>query len=530
MRRSTLSSLASVALASLGLAACWAQPSEPVQGGANLNERGPGLAEGEELLKGAMTVSPNGHWVIGQRADISVLVDVAAVTTQEMPLQTLRHAFASDDVVYATAAPIKTLWDSFGNRTGAEPDRLVALDLASGDILWTAPAFAGSAEVSQLKLTDDESLLVAIDDEALHVIDPTTGNELRNVALPAPGAELTLLPGGGQALVASTTDWVEGKPVTIVSLVDLVAGTTAVVDVPNCAAPIVLVPGGNRALMSPTFCTPGADFVPTPGWTNPDPVSVIDLVPEGLEFVRNLPGFGPVLLAEDGAKAIAFLDTSRMDAALFDDPTQVPAADAPQFHLMEIDPTTLDIHLSPVGAHLPRFALARDGRSLIVDATAVVRKGVLEASATVTIGPGGISASASVFGGLIEDRLLAMYDLETHTITPFGGAFVSMSRFVQTDAGRIFTLFAHERGGYLFELDRANMTTSDLGLDVRDINILPDLETLVLRFRLPPIQTNQLQEEFCFYSTSPFAELSCAHYQQPTPPPDPNAGLYPCDP
>ncbi len=61
-----------------------------------------------------MAVSPNGRWVVGQRADVTVVVDTDAMTTRELSLQTLRHAFGDGDVVYATAASTKVLWDSFG--------------------------------------------------------------------------------------------------------------------------------------------------------------------------------------------------------------------------------------------------------------------------------------------------------------------------------------------------------------------------------------------------------------------------------
>jgi len=55
------------------------------------------------------------------------------------------------------------------------------------------------------------------------------------------------------------------------------------VDVPNCAAPRGL-PTVCGALLSPTFCE---EDKPTPGrrqWTNPDPVSVIDLGADGPRF------------------------------------------------------------------------------------------------------------------------------------------------------------------------------------------------------------------------------------------------------
>jgi hypothetical protein len=96
------------------------------------------------------------------------------------------------------------------------------------------------------------------------------------------------------------------------------------------------------------------------------------------------------------------------------------------------------------------------------------------------------------------------------------------------DAELIFSLDAHERGGVLFQLERESMYTQNLQLDVRDLNILPDRETLVLRLRLPALPGNRLQEELCLYSARPFERLGCAEYVQPIPPPS-EPPRYPTD-
>src|SRR5262249_9386565 len=149
---------------------------------------------------------------------------------------------------------------------------------------------------------------------------------------------LELLPGDDQAIVVGSTTWADGGPHTPVSLIGVGVDKVATIDVPNCSAPISVLTDGSRALLSPTFCTPDAEGK-AKGWKTPDPVSVIDIdrTAGTLSFVKNLPGFGPVAMLADG-RAVAYLDTKRIDPAMFDDKAQIPSAAAPEFHLMTIEP------------------------------------------------------------------------------------------------------------------------------------------------------------------------------------------------
>ena len=91
---------------------------------------------------------------------------------------------------------------------------------------------------------------------------------------------------------------------------------------PNCADELRVQPGGTKAVLSPNQCfvhpillappeTPEDEW-PDPeeewddweDWPEGDPASIIDL--ETRSFVGNLPGFGPVAMAPDGATAVAF--------------------------------------------------------------------------------------------------------------------------------------------------------------------------------------------------------------------------------
>ena len=49
-----------------------------IQGGSNVNDRSTGGDQGEQLLTGAMSISPDGKFVIAQRNQTSVLIDVDA--------------------------------------------------------------------------------------------------------------------------------------------------------------------------------------------------------------------------------------------------------------------------------------------------------------------------------------------------------------------------------------------------------------------------------------------------------------------
>lgn len=496
-------------LALLPLLACApVATGDSEEGGANANDRTGGNAEGDTLETGAMAVSPDGSYIVARRNTTTLIVSVRDQALTELEMVGERFVFSKTrPVVYVLLA----------NRAG-----VVALDLATRRELWrTVPAFKANAGASLARVTDDDTALLIGDHDRLFSIDPKDGDVRGVTSLGAEPFDLELLAGGRHALVVGKTTWADGGPHTPVSLVDVAAQKAlATIDVPNCAAPLAVLPDGTRALLSPTFCTPGEEHRKQ-GWSNPDPVSMIDVDAQAgkLVFLKNLPGFGPVSLLADG-RAVAYLDTKRMDPAMFDDPSEVPGEGADQYHLMTIDPRSMAFDLHPIGASLPRFAPSRDGETLLVDAsTNVVRS---EATASVTIDSSGkISASVTGAFGDTSGSLFGAFDLRTHAYAPFSGPGAALDRFVQLgDGSRVFTLKDNGRGGDLFAIDVNARSSVDLGKSLRDIGILPDGRTLVLRIRLEPTWDGHLREEFCLSRDAVTCDARIA-YESPTPQHDP---------
>jgi hypothetical protein len=485
------------------MAAC-APGSEGGEGGANANDRTDGEAsEGDRLESGAMAISPNGAYIVARRNATTLIVDVKGEKVTELPLVGERFAFSKTrDVVYAVLANL---------------EGVVAIDLATTTELWRkVPAFLTGTGAYLARVTDDDTTLVVADYDRLFFIDPKDGNIRTTAKVGARPVDLELLPGQTRALVVAATAWVNGGPHTPVSLVGIADASVTTIDVPNCAAPVSILTDGTRALLSPTFCTPDAELQKQ-GWKNPDPVSVIDLDATAgtLTFVRNLPGFGPVALSADG-RAVAYLDTKRIDPAMFDDKSQIPSSTGPQYHLMTIDPKTMKFDLSAIGAALPRFAPSRDGKSLLVDASVTVVR--TEATASITLDSSG-TIRAELKGAFDDTSgsLFGAFDLATKKYAPFVGPAAALDRFVQLgDGSRVFTLKATARGGDLFAIDVAARTSVAMDKNLRDIGILPDGVTLVLRARMSATAEGHVREEFCF-STDARACSSSIIYTSPTP-------------
>ncbi|MBS2015834.1 MAG: hypothetical protein JST00_23300 [Deltaproteobacteria bacterium] len=471
------------------------------QGGANANDRSTGGDSGELLEDGAMMVAPSGDYVLAQRRTSTVIVDVKARSYRELSVKADRIVFAPmRAVAYAVLA----------NRAG-----VAAIDLATGKELWkSTPAFTTTASAFQAKVTSDDARLLVTDLDRVFFLDAKSG-DVRDVAKIGRGpVELELLPGNKHAVAVSETTWDDAGAHTQVSLVDIAKQTAQTIDVPNCGAPISVLPDASRILLSPTFCTRDAKTAP-PGWKNPDPVSVIDVDAANgtLRFVKNLPGFGPTALLADG-RAVAYLDTKRIDPAMFEDKTQIPGAGAKQFHLMLIDPRSTKFELVPIGDKLPRFAASKDEKSLLVDAT----RSVLRAEGSVTVTLGGDGLKAEVKGSFGDDSgaLFGVFDLASKTYTPFTGPAASLDRFVQTpDGSKVYTLRSNFLGGDLFGIDVAARATFDLGRSLRDIALLPD-GTLVLRIRLERDAEGYLHEEYCFSTDAKTCNAS-VRYKSPVP-------------
>jgi hypothetical protein len=473
----------------LALCASCTAPTSGDQGGAVLgNDRTSGGTAGEALLTGVMLVSPNGRYSLLQRNDVSVVLDVVSKKTMELPFQANRFVFAHGaDVGYA--------WDGKGG--------LTAFDLSSMHELWRASP--STTDATLLSIADDDSALVVGGLDRASIVDGRSGALRGEIVLPSTPTHLAFLPGSQRAVIVGSTVWADHRPETALTIVGLSDLDVTRVAVPNCAAPIAIVPDGSRGFLSPTFCQEDRPSTETRDWTNPDPVSVVDFAapndaaPAAPHFVKNLPGFGPVALDPSGATAVAYLDTARMDPSMFDDKSQVPGSGADPYHLMVIDTRSLSFTLTPIGHSLPRFAMARDGKELLVDASVRVERASAEVK--VTVDPGGVRLEASATFG--SDAPFGTFDLASRQYTAFTGPVAALDRFVQTSDRKVFTLqaTADGLGGNLFGIDLEQHATSNLGRSLRDVGILPDGETLLLRIRLPAVKRDDgfhRAEQICF--------------------------------
>lgn len=481
----------SLSLALACLAACAVPASDP-QGGANANDRSAGGEQGESLLTGAMVVSPNGRYLLAQRNQTSVLVDVKTKTARELPEQVSRFVFSKAGEVGYAVLPA---------RAG-----VVRYDLATLTPSWrVVPAFKAGAGAGLARLTDDGHHLVLGDEGRVLVLDAATGEVRGAVPIGSDPAELSFVPGKAHALIVGTTRWAAHSPLTDVVDVDLQTLAASRIAVPNCTAPIFVLPDASRAFLSPTFCEEGQSSTPEGSWTNPDPVSVVDLGGPSLSFVKNLPGFGPVVADEKASRIVAYLDMKRIDESMFQDKSRIPSKSGARYHIMTIDPATLGFELSPIGDVLPRFAMAKSGKSLLVDATVQNVRGEASLKATID-STGRVTVRASLFGE--SESLFGSFDLETKKYASFSGAAASLDRFVQmADANRVFSLktSADGMGGDLYRIDLDAHSSRSLGKNVRDLGLLSDGRTMVLRERLPALQVTSgssfdwyRREQYCF--------------------------------
>ena len=445
-------------------------PVAPV-GGASANDQSSGGEEGASLLTGAMSVSPYGQYALMQRNNISVLVNLSAKTATKLDGQVQRFIFDKGGLKgYAT----------FQNRSVA------AIDLFTTKRLWSlTPAYKSAAGALRANLSEDGKSLVLADADRILVIDTLRGDVRDAVSLGEAPTFMVMVPGKNRVLIAGSTKWNNHKPETKIYDVDLSTLAVASTVAANCNSTIQIAPDGSRAFMSPTFCEEGKDTKPKEQWTNPDPVSVVDLSSSGPAFLKNLPGFGPAVMDRDGKRLVAYLDMKRIDPLMFDDKSQIPKSGAAQFHLMVIEPKTLAFSLAPIGDALPRFAMTPDGLGLLVDSSVTVARG--EVAFKLSLSPTGVEASVAAFGAT-DGLPVGYFDIIAQRYTAFAGAKSALDRFVQLrDGSAAYTLKLTEDGlgGDLFRLDRKTISASSLNQSLRDIGLLADGKTLLLRIRKP---------------------------------------------
>jgi hypothetical protein len=246
--------------------------------------------------------------------------------------------------------------------------------------------------------------------------------------------DVDIHPDGATILVTLHHTWITDGPQTLVYSIDIATGRRSVISVPNCSSELTLLPDGTRAFIAPTTC-------------QLDPVSIIDLTTN--EWMRNLPGFGPVGVASDEVTLVAFMDFESADANLFvgDDPRPDPRV---RYHLMFINADTLKFFLLPIGNSLPRYALTPSGKVLLVD-------------------------SASYWA----DGRMRVVDIPARQLEELTGPDVRLDEFVIT--GDSQKLFLVDDGLFEVDVPDRSITRRGVHFQPRNLNITPDDQHLLVR-------------------------------------------------
>jgi hypothetical protein len=423
LRRGLWTSLAAV----VTLAHC-------TDGGLNLNEQMPGDGDmGVAVGFGEIAIDPTGTYLLSRTEDALVYGDLKTAEVRTLPAMGMveRVAFAH------------TRRELFATRNESEYDgRLFRYDLATDQEVWSRRIdvelswdTSGFGTRPWLDVLDDDSKLVLTFERHVEIVDATTGAELFRSKGGEDIIDVDLTPDQKRLVVTRDHVWSEAGVLTTLEVYDLGSYAKTTIEVPNCADELVVAPDGGHAFLAPTRC-------------DQDPISVIDLA--AARFDRNLPGFGPVALAPNGALAVGFLDRDNVDEALFVDKTQIPAPASEQYHLMLIDTQTLRFEVIALGDTLPRYAMSPDGKVLLVDADS-----------------------------LWDDGRVRVLDTHTKTLATVKGADVRLENYVMTrDSRRVFLLY---QGLFQIDLEKRSAQAERIDFTPDNLNITPDDRTLVLR-------------------------------------------------
>jgi DNA-binding beta-propeller fold protein YncE len=452
-------------------------------GGLNRNERTPGNGEnGVPVWVGEIAIDPTGQYLVSSIDGKLIHGDLKDGATRKLSklAGTTRLAFDhagktlfASQVAVDVDAKLRVRAGQLVADVKAETGRLVRYDVAHDKELWSRPVnivvrwsdVVGLDTYPYFELTTDDEQLILTHSDHVEVLAADSGKQrLTTGQLPRPVVDVDLTPDQGALLITLAAEWANDTPHTRVQIRDLATFSLREVEVPNCAAELVITPDGKRALLAPPTCQPEPEARPEPVHKK-DPVSVIDL--EQATFVRNLPGFGPVALAPGGALAVAFMDTESLDPTLFDDPAQIPEEGGPRYRLMLIDTASLSFDTIELGDEVPRYALSPDGQLLLVDSPNFWRDGRI--------------------------RIL---DTQTKQLYQVAGPNMSLDNYVLTrDSSQVFLL-----SGGLFRISLAERRAfaEPITFSPTRINITPDDQQLVLRENdstlwLYDIQTSELR-------------------------------------
>ncbi len=402
-------------------------------GGLNQNLQGAGNQDdGVSIGKGDLAIDPLGTYFLSR---VGTRLLRANVHNQGAVL--LKAIEDPDRVVFGQPGRIYVTVDS------EKGDKLLAYDVVTQQTLWNhdidvqsgSTTNHGTLAYPRLNITDDNQHIVVTSPREVTIIRTKDGGVVRRERFGKIVVDLDIAPGLDNVIVTLDHKWRDDDPQTQIVEVPMGPnGDITTIKVENCSSELAVSPDGKYAFLAPTNCAK-------------DPVSVIDL--EGDTFVKNLPGFGPVALAPDGATMVAFIDSEAVDDSLFDDRAQIPNHHD-RYHLMLIDTGSLEFDTIPVGETIPRYALTRDGKMVLVD-------------------------SPTWF----EDGRIRVLDMEAMELTAVEGPDVRLENWVMSqDSSRLFVL-----DGGLFDLNVPGATVESVPLKFRptNLNLTADDALLLLR-------------------------------------------------
>ncbi len=403
------------------------------EGGSNDNAKGPGNQPGGVAVAlGEIAVDAGGRYFLSRSGTRLVVGDLSTQfmrTIDKIENPSLVAFWSSDQ-----GSGIYTISHQETSET------VVSYDLEHDSIVWeiTLDRTDESIEVSP---AGDKLVLWRIYRD-LVVLDASNGSTIFQQTFEDGIADIDLLRDGRRMMITSfETRDAERRPSTQVRMLDLDNGDQmCVINVPNCSSNLVITNEDKRALLAPTRC-------------GRDPVSVIEIDEEDCDFRINLPGFGPVALSPDGDIAVAFIDRDANDPDAPALPEKVVRSLA-RYHLMFIDPVSLEYETSELGDVLPRYAFTPNGASLLIDTDDYDR----------------------------TEAAILILDIEEQESRMVTGDDVALDNFVLTpDSEHAFII---DRGLYDLEIDAARTSKVALDFSPKSINMTPDGKTLLLKAEL----------------------------------------------
>lgn len=406
-------------------------------GGLNTNQKQPGSGdEGVDLAWGEIAVDPQGKYFVSSMDNGLLMVELDSGNQKEIleGFEPARLAFANTSQTIILAGYNST------NKI------LIAYDVAENRVRWKKTLQSRwesffSFTRSQMTVTKNDAYLIIVSDRDLQIRKVEDGTIVLEREFDRTIMDMDLV-NDERVLITLEEEWEDQLPVTSLVSISLTTGMEIDIQVPNCSDELIVAVDAKLAFLAPTTC------VQPESNRNKDPVSVIDL--EANEFVRNLPGFGPVALNDDETRVVAFMDMDNLDRDLFDSLDDIPSREGMRYHLMFIDVQTLSFSTLALGNALPRYALTPDGKMLLIDEKQLFRS--------------------------MRMRVL---DIDNGEMQEIIGPDVKLDNFVITsDSRMVYLLYS---GLFELTLSDALVRSVDVSFTPYNINITPDDRYLILR-------------------------------------------------